>query len=320
MAGLDVARGADGRFRVIEDQVRVPSGIAYTVAAREAFDEVLVIEAPARGDPREGFDLLASALRAAAPEGVDEPSIVLASEGESSAAWYEHERLARQLGLPLVRLRDLELRAGRLHARVEGELRPVDVVYQRTAEDRAEDLGDALLDACRRGVAACVNAPGSGLADDKFVNAYVEEMVRFYLGEEPLLPSVPAYDLGDDAARAEAFNRLDELVVKPRGEMGGAGVVIWRDADEETRARTRRAVEASPGDFVAQELVELSVHPTLVEGRLEPRHVDLRPYAFVLEDGVRLLPGALTRVALEAGSMIVNSGQGGGAKDTWVPA
>jgi uncharacterized circularly permuted ATP-grasp superfamily protein len=210
---------------------------------------------------------------------------------------------------------------------IDGRARAVDVVYQRTDEDRFTDadgrptaLGEALLGPCASDRLACVNAPGSGVADDKLVHAYVDEMVRFYLGEEPLLPSVPSYDLGDPDARAAAFERLDELVVKPRGEMGGAGVVLWRYADREERERTRAAVEADPGEFVAQELVELSVHPTVCGGRLEPRHIDLRPYALLSDEGVRILEGGLSRVAFERGSMVVNSGRGGGVKDTWVPA
>ena len=157
-----------------------------------------------------------------------------------------------------------------------------------------------------------VNAPGSGVADDKLVAGRVDDMVRLYLGEESLLPSIPSRAIGPD-------DELDDLVVKPRGEMGGEGVVIWRDADEETRERVRARVASEPGGWIGQELVKLSVHPTVIDGRLEPRHVDLRPYAVLTDDGVRVLLAASSRVALERGSMVVNSGQGGGAKDTWLP-
>ena len=157
-----------------------------------------------------------------------------------------------------------------------------------------------------------MNAPGSGLADDKLVGGRVDGLVRLYLGEEPLLPSVPSRVVGPD-------DELDDLVVKPRGEMGGQGVVIWRDADERTRERVRAQVASEPGGWIGQDVVTLSVHPSVVGGRLEPRHIDLRPYALVTEEGARVLPAASSRVALERGSMIVNSGQGGGAKDTWVP-
>jgi uncharacterized circularly permuted ATP-grasp superfamily protein len=163
-----------------------------------------------------------------------------------------------------------------------------------------------------------VNAPGSGIADDKLVHAYVDELVRFYLGEEPLLPSVPSYSLGDQTARSQALERLDELVLKPRGEMGGEGVVLWREAGESTRRDTLAAIQAEPAAFVAQERVTLSVHPTVCDGELAPRHIDLRPYALIGDGGERVLAGGLSRVALERGSMVVNSGRGGGAKDTWI--
>ena len=325
IAGLDVVRGADGRFCVIEDQLRMPSGLAYAVAARETLRDVLPVAPPAT-DLGLAFGELALALRDAAPPGVDEPSAVVLSEGPQDGGWWEHERLARELCAPAVTLSDLEQRDGRLVAWIDGRARAVDVVYQRTTEDRftgadgkLTPLGAALLGPCSAGRLACVNAPGSGVADDKLVHGYVDAMVRFYLDEEPLLPSVPSYDLGDDEARAEALGRLDELVVKPRGEMGGEGVVLWGSADQATRERTRAAFEREPERFVAQELITLSVHPTVCDGVLAPRHVDLRPYALLSDEGVRILPGGLSRVALEEGSMVVNSGQGGGVKDTWVP-
>ena len=326
IAGMDLVRCPDGRFRVIEDQIRMPSGLAYAVAARELMRDALPL-APPRADLTAAFGELALALRDAAPTGAAEPTAVLLSEGRGAAAWWEHELLARELCAPAVTLADLEHRDGRLVAWLDGRARAVDVVYQRTADDRFTDtageptaLGRALLEPCAAGLLACVNAPGSGVSDDKLVHGYVDEMVRFYLGEEPLLPSVPSLDLGDERARAEALERLDELVLKPRGEMGGEGVLLWRHASESERERTLAAVGARPGDHVAQELVTLSVHPTVCDGTLEPRHVDLRPYALLSDDGVRILPGGLSRVALERGSMMVNSGQGGGVKDTWVPS
>ena len=219
----------------------------------------------------------------------------------------------------MVTLDDLEHRDGRLVAWLDGRARAVDVVYMRTDEDRftGEDgtptaIGEALLEPAAAGTVAVVNAPGSGVADDKLVGGRVDDLVRLYLDEEPLLPSVPSRAVGPD-------DELDDLVVKPRGEMGGEGVVIWRDADDETRERVRARIGAEPGGWIGQELVQLSVHPTVIDGRLEPRHVDLRPYALLSDDGVRVLPAASSRVALERGSMVVNSGQGGGAKDTWLP-
>ena len=317
-AGLDVVRCDDARFRVIEDQVRMPAGVAYAVAARETLRELLPV-APPQPDLSLIYGELALALRDAASEGVGEPRLVILSEGPSAAGWWEHETLARELCAPVVTLDDLEQRGDRLAAWIDGRARGVDVVYMRTGEDRftAADgsptpVGAALLGPSAAGTLAVVNAPGSGIADDKLVHAHVDELVRFYLDQEPLLPSVPSRPVGPDY-------ELDELVVKPRGEMGGEDVVIWRDADLETRERVRAAIAADPGNWIGQELVTLSVHPTVVDGALEPRHVDLRPYALVTDPGVRLLPAAISRVALERDSMVVNSGQGGGAKDTWVP-
>jgi uncharacterized circularly permuted ATP-grasp superfamily protein len=316
--GLDVVRCEDGRFRVIEDQVRMPSGIAYAVAMREALRDVLGVEPP-QPDLSLVFGELALALRDAAPPGVDEPRMVLLSEGPSAAGWWEHERLARELCAPLVTLADLEQRDGRVVAWIDGRPRGVDVVYLRAAEDRFTGadgsptaIGTALLAPAAAGTVAVVNAPGSGIADDKVVHGHVDELIRLYLGQEPLLPSIPSRVVGPD-------DQLVDLVVKPRGEMGGEGVVIWRDADEETRERVRGQIAAQPGGWIGQELVQLSVHPTVVDGRLEPRHVDLRPYALLSGSGVRVLPASTSRVALEQGSMVVNSAQGGGAKDTWVP-
>jgi uncharacterized circularly permuted ATP-grasp superfamily protein len=214
----------------------------------------------------------------------------------------------------VVRLEDLEVRNGRVVAWLDGRPRAVDVVYQRTDEDRFSGTPlEFLAQACARGTLTVVNAPGAGLADDKLVHPYVDDLVRYFLDQEPLLPSIPSLP----AAEVED---LERFVVKPRGEMGGQDVVIWRDADQSTRRRLRAAIDRHPRDFVAQELVTLSVHPTVCHGRLEPRHVDLRPYAVLDDGGVRLLPGGLSRVALKRGSMVVNSGRGGGAKDTWVPA
>jgi carboxylate-amine ligase len=318
-AGLDVARCADGRFRVIEDNARMAAGMAYAVVARETLRELLEVQPP-QPDLSLAFGELALALRDAAPPGADEPRTVILSEGPSAAGWWEHERLARELCAPVVTLDDLEHRDGRLVAWLDGRARAVDVVYLRTKGDRftcpdgsPTAVGEALLAPSAAGVVSVVNAPGAGVADDKLVHGHVDELVRFYLDQESLLPSVPS-------RRVAADDDLDGLVVKPRGEMGGDRVVIWEEADEDTRARVREEIAAEPDGWIGQELVRLSVHPTVVDGALEPRHVDLRPYALLSDDGVRVLPAAISRVALERGSLVVNSGQGGGAKDTWVEA
>jgi uncharacterized circularly permuted ATP-grasp superfamily protein len=314
VAGMDVVRAPDGGFMVLEDQIRMPAGAAYAVAARDTLRETLPVEPP-QADQSPFFGELALALHAAAPEGTAEPQVVTLCEGPGAAGWWEHARLARELCAPTVRLADLELRGGRVVAWIDGRPKAIDVVYHRTDEDRfgGTAVGDLLLEPCRAGTVACVNPPGCGVADDKLVHAYVDDLVRFYSGEEPLLPSVPSRSLAEDAG----LEHPELLVVKPRGGMGGEGVVIWDDADEATRRRTLADIEREPLAWVAQERVNLSVHPTVIDGRLEPRHVDLRPYAVIDDSGVHLLPGGLSRVALEAGSMIVNSGRGGGVKDTW---
>jgi uncharacterized circularly permuted ATP-grasp superfamily protein len=283
--GFDLVRAPDGRFLVLEDQIRMPAGIGYAVAAR----------------------------------------VALLSSGPDSAGWYEHARIARELRIPVVTLDQLERRQdGGLRAEVGGRSMALDVLYQRTDEDRFTDdegrptaLGKLLLDPCTAGRVGCVNAPGSGVGDDKLVHAYVEEMVRFYLGEEPGLRSVETYDLGIPAGREAALDRMDELVFKPRGEMGGEGVVVWSDAGEDERAEVRRTLDEAPEGLIAQQRVQLSCHPTLCGRALRPRRVDLRPYVVRTPERDWLLAG-LSRVALEEGSLIVNSSRGGGVKDTWV--
>jgi uncharacterized circularly permuted ATP-grasp superfamily protein len=326
VAGLDVVRDTNGRFRVLEDNVRTPSGIAYLLAAREALDRHLPAGLVAGRRPLDGtIDAVGETLRAAAPEGVDEPVVVLLSDGPSNSAWYEHERLAEALSIPLATLADLEPSGERLQTRVDGRPTPVDVVYRRTNEDRLEDesgkltdVGAALFEPIRAGTLTCVNAFGAGVADDKLVHAYVEEMVRFYLGEEPLLGSVPTYDLGVPEVCAKALERIDELVVKPRAGYGGHGVVVAPHARSGDVRETAEEISESPGDFIAQEMVMISRHPTAAESGLEPRHVDLRPFVLLTHDTVRVVPGGLTRVALSRDALVVNSSQEGGAKDTWV--
>ena len=252
--GFDVVRGPDGRFRVLEDQIRMPSGIAYAAAAREALDELLPERLCEPVAIDQAFERLGRALRAAAPVDVDDPTVVLLGEGPAAAGWYEHARIGRELGIPVVALTDLEPTGDALLARIDGERVEVDVVYQRTDEDRFTDaageptaLGRVLLEPCRDGRVACVDAPGAGLGDDKLVHAYVEEMIRFYLGQDPVLESVTTYDLGDPQILERALMRLDDVVIKPRGEMGGEGVVIFAEAGEDERRIGARRARARPG-------------------------------------------------------------------------
>jgi uncharacterized circularly permuted ATP-grasp superfamily protein len=329
VAGLDLLRGPDGHFAVVEDNLRTPSGAAYLLAARRAVDAALGWAPAERSAVREPLlDALRATLHAAAPAGVNPPFVVLLTDGSSNPAHWEHRVLADVLPVALVRLDELELRGERLYARrPAGHARPVDVVYRRTDEDHMRDgsgrltpVAAKLLPAWRAGTVGIVNGYGCGAADDKLAHAYVDEMVRFYLGEEPLLRSVGTYDLGDETACAQALERLDELVVKPRGGYGGMGVVVGPRAEVGERERAARALRDDPDGHVAQETVWFSRHPTVVEGRLEPRHVDLRPFAYRAGDEITVVPGGLTRVAFAEDELVVNSSRGGGAKDTWVLA
>ena len=329
IAGLDVVRDGDGPFVVLEDNVRTPSGIAYAVAAREALSGHLSVPDGMRVRSLEQvYEWLGEALRTAAPpEAGEHPSIVVLTDGPSNSAYYEHGAIARRLGLALVRPEDLSVRFQRLFAHTDDGVVPVDVVYRRTDEDRLFDAAGALttlagilLGPLEAQTLTCVNAFGTGVADDKLVHSYVEEMVRFYLHQEPLLASVPTYDLSQPGVLAMALERIGELVVKPRSGHGGIGVVVGPRADRQTLARVSRELAAAPEQFIVQETVHLSRQPTVCGDELEPRHVDLRPFTFAVGDRVEVFPGGLTRVALERGALVVNSSQRGGAKDTWVLA
>ncbi len=327
VAGLDIVRDSDGSFKVLEDNLRTPSGIAYAVAAREVIGAHLPPAPDLRVRPLDGvFPALGRALRAAAPATAgEEPSVILLSDGEGNSAFYEHRVLAERLGVELVLPAQLLLRQGHLYAWLDGSERHVDVVYRRTDEDRLTDeqgqptaIAQLLLEPVLQGTLGCVNAFGTGVADDKLIHAYVEEMVRFYLHEEPLLRSVPTYDPTQPDTLEMIIGRLDELVIKPRSGHGGYGVVIGPHANDEDLRATGAALSAAPGDYVAQEMVMLSRHPTVVDGDIEPRHVDLRSFAIASGETVDVLPGGLTRVAFERGALVVNSSQNGGSKDTWV--
>jgi uncharacterized circularly permuted ATP-grasp superfamily protein len=326
VAGLDLVRCEDGELRVLEDNTRTPSGISYAVAARAALDaHPPASPPPGRLDPVDAFGLLHAALFAAAPEGARSPRLALLSDGPHNSAWYEHREIARRLGIPLLRPRDLVVRHSELWGWIDGRSRRVDVVLRRTNEDRLRDdaggptwLADLLLEPVRRGALTVVNPLGVGVADDKVVHAYVEAMVRFYVDEQPLLQSVPTLDLGDQAVRESALQRLGELVIKPRGGTGGAGIVVGRHASAEDRSQAATRVAERPDAWAAQETVTFSTHPTACSGALEPRHVDLRPFVIGGDEAAAAAPGALTRVAFGAGALVVNSSQRGGVKDTWI--
>ncbi|MEA2282615.1 MAG: hypothetical protein QOK21_3222 [Solirubrobacteraceae bacterium] len=313
IAGLDLVRDPEGRFLVLEDNAMTPSGMAYAAAARGA------VAAHVDGSPvpLDGLpELLAGTLENARPGGTGAGLAVLLTDGPRNSAHWEHAWLARTLGIPLVTPSSLTCAGDGLT--LHGE--PIAVIYRRTDADRLDTrVGELLAPAVRSGTVGVINGFGTGVADDKLAHAYVETMVEYYLGERPLLPSVPTLDLGVPEVLEQALDTLDELVIKPRDGHGGHGVVICAQAGPHELDALRRSLRAAPGDHIAQPLVALSTHATVVDGRLEERHVDLRPFVFLHSPtDARVLPGGLTRVALEAGAMVVNSTRNGGAKDTWV--
>lgn len=331
VAGIDVVRGADGRFVVLEDNLRVPSGISYVVENRRTMASVFPeLFTSQRVRPVADYGArLYEALRRSAPPGVVDPTVVVLTPGIHNSAYFEHTFLARQMGVELVEGRDLVCRDNVVRMRTtEGERR-VDVVYRRVDDDFLDPLHfrpdsvlgcPGLLNAARAGTVTIANAVGNGVADDKAVYPYVADMIEYYLDERPVLGTVPTYRLDRPDERAEALGRMDELVWKPVGASGGYGLLIGPHSSDGELAGLRGEVEADPRGWIAQEVVLLSTSPTQIGERIEPRHVDLRPFAVNDGERVWVAPGGLTRVALPKGSLVVNSSQGGGSKDTWVLA
>lgn len=329
LAGIDLVRDARGVMRVLEDNLRVPSGISFVVENRHTMARVfpgLFLEQHVQ-PVADHLAWFLEALRAAAPAGVEDPTVVLLSPGVYNPAYFEHAFLARKMGVELVEGRDLFCRSNVLYMRTTSGQQRVDVLYRRVDDDfldpvhfRADSVVGCpgLLNAARAGNVAIANGVGNGVADDKLVYTYVPELIEYYLGEAPILPNVTTYRLENPDVLAECLNRLDQLVLKPVGGSGGYGLVIGPEATDAQLAEVGASVQADPRNWIAQEVVQLSTTPSLDGDRLAPRHVDLRPFATNDGQRVRVLPGGLTRVALREGSLIVNSSQGGGSKDTWV--
>lgn len=329
VAGIDVIRDEAGTYRVLEDNLRCPSGISYVIENRSALARVLPqVFAGEQVRPVDQYGaMLHAALQRVAPPGAgDSPTVVVLTPGIYNSAYFEHVFLATQMGVELVEGRDLVVEDQVVSMRTTKGLRRVDVIYRRIDDDFLDPvvfrpdsaLGvPGLMAAARAGNVTIANAVGNGVADDKAVYAYVPEMIRYYLGEEPILPNVPTHLLWDPDQRASVLDRLDQMVVKPVAEAGGYGLVIGPAATDAELAACRAAIEADPRNYIAQEVVPLSRHPVLVGDHLEGRHIDLRPFVLSGEQ-VEVVPGGLTRVALRRGSLVVNSSQGGGSKDTWV--
>ncbi|MGI4976194.1 MAG: circularly permuted type 2 ATP-grasp protein [Janthinobacterium lividum] len=328
VCGTDIVRDEAGHFLVLEDNARTPSGVSYVIENRHMMRRVLPeLMEGLRVREVENYGMrLQQALAECAPGGVSNPQVVLLSPGIYNSAYFEHVFLAREMGVPLVEGRDLVVEDERVWMRTTAGLAPVHAIYRRLNDDFLDPdvfrpdstLGvRGLLNAWRRGNVAIANAVGTGVADDKAIYAYMPRIIRYYLDEEIILPNVETHICGEADGLQFTLDNLDKLVVKPVGESGGYGLIVGPHASSDELAEFRAKLVADPANYISQPMVKLSVSPTLGEDGVGPRHVDLRPFAVT---GARtwVLPGGLSRVALRKGSIVVNSSQGGGSKDTWV--
>ncbi|WP_157509042.1 circularly permuted type 2 ATP-grasp protein [Luteipulveratus halotolerans] len=331
VAGIDLVRDDQGEFRVLEDNVRIPSGVSYVMTNRRALSAALPeVFTNHRIRPVAHYpNRLLAALRACAPTGIADPTVVVLTPGVYNPAYFEHALLARLMGVRLVEGGDLVAQAGHVYVRTTHGLHPVHVIYRRVDDDfldpvhfrRDSVLGvPGLLNAARVGNVTIANAVGNGVADDKLVYTYLPDLIRYYLAQEPVLRNIDTWRMEDPVHREEVLDRLDELVLKPVDGAGGKGIVIGPRATKDEIDQLRTRLLADPRGWIAQPVVQLSTVPTHINGTMAPRHVDLRPFAVHDGDKVSVLPGGLTRVALPEGELIVNSSQGGGSKDTWVLA
>jgi uncharacterized circularly permuted ATP-grasp superfamily protein len=326
--GTDLVRVDDGQFLVLEDNLRVPSGVSYMLANRQVMKQVFPRQFQSYGvRPIMHYgQALLTTLQSLAPPHVDNPTIVLLTPGVFNSAYYEHTFLARQMGVSLVEGRDLLVHDNRVYMRTTAGLERVDVIYRRIDDDFLDPLifrpdsalgVPGLFNAYRAGNVTLANAVGTGIADDKAVYAYVPQIIRYYLDEDPILYNVETYLLTDDRQRQHVLANLDQLVVKAVGESGGYDMLIGPHSTAEEREQFRQRILANPRNYIAQPTLNLSVAPCYVDGRVEARHIDLRPFVLSGQE-ITIVPGGLTRVALRRGSLVVNSSQGGGSKDTWV--
>ena len=326
--GTDLIRDKEGNYLVLEDNGRCPSGVSYVLENRRAMKRAFpnLFESigvqPVDSYPAE----LLKSLRYLAPVGASDITIVLLTPGPYNSAYFEHTYLARQMGIQIVEGRDLFVRDARVYMRTTKGLQPVHVIYRRIDDDFLDPavfrhdsmLGvPGLVSAYRAGNVSLANAIGTGVADDKVMYYFVPRMIKFYLGEEAILQNVPTYLASEDADRSYILEHLDQLVVKAANESGGYGMLMGPLASQAEREQFRARIEADPRNYIAQPVISLSRHPTWCDGQFEGRHIDLRPF-ILCGERTTVLPGGLTRVALRKGSLIVNSSQGGGSKDTWV--
>jgi len=328
ICGTDLIRDHNGQYLVLEDNLRCPSGVSYMLENRAAMRRAFPNVFQSYGvQPVEGYsDQLLKDLRYIAPKGGSKPNVVLLTPGVYNSAYFEHTFLARQMGIPIVEGRDLIVKSSKVYMRTTAGLVQVDVIYRRIDDDfldpyvfRSDSvLGvPGLVSACRAGNVSLANAIGTGVADDKVIYAFVPKMIKYYLDQDPILANVNTYLASDPTERKFILENMEKLVVKSANEAGGYGMLIGPASTKAEVADFRNKVAENPRNFIAQDPIMLSRSPTWCDGKLEGRHIDLRPYILYVEK-VTVTPGGLTRVALRKGSLVVNSSQGGGSKDTWV--
>lgn len=328
LSGTDLVRNSDGKWYVLEDNLRVPSGVAYAMENRKVMEKLLphLLEKMAIAPVDDYPQQLLKSLLKSAPQGIDKPNIAILTPGKQSTAYFEHAYLARQMGVSLVEAEDVILSDGYLKMRGDRGLKRIDVIYRRGDKELFDSLKlgqytsgtAAIADLCRQGKLALANTLGTGVADDKVIYAYVPTMIQYYLKEEPILANVPTYLCWQESDRQYVLEHLDELVVKAASEEGGYGMLIGSKASPAEREEFAKKIQARPRSYMAQPTIYLSQIPTVFGDRLEGRHTDLRPYIIHQGDEIYVYPGGLTRVAMEEGNLVVNSSQGGGSKDTWV--
>ena len=329
ISGIDLIRGADGEFYVLEDNLRTPSGVSYMLENREVTKRIFPeLVAANRVRMVNNYPLLLhQILLSLSPIAVSNPRVVLLTPGIYNSAYYEHTFLARQMGVMLVEGRDLVIDNQKVYMKTTKGLKQVHVIYRRLDDEFLDPLIfkpdsvlgiPGLLSAYRKGNVTIVNAVGNGVADDKAVYSYLPEMIKYYLNEEAILPNVPTYQLNDAEVRQYVFSNWQNMVIKRTNESGGYGMIMGNKINDEEWKTAQALIEDEPRNFIAQPIIKLSTVPCFIDGKFQPRHVDLRPYGLCGPNGIQIVPGGLTRVALREGSLVVNSSQGGGSKDTWV--
>lgn len=329
ISGIDLIRGQDGTFYILEDNLRTPSGVSYMLENREVTKRIFPgMLGSSKVRMVNNYPLLLDdILESLAPQQISNPTVVLLTPGVYNSAYFEHTFLARQAGIPLVEGRDLVVNDQKVYMKTTAGLQQVHVIYRRIDDEYLDPLVfrpdsalgvPGLMSAYRKGNVAIVNAVGNGVADDKAVYVYVPDMIKYYLNEEIILPNVPTYRLEEMDARQHVFDNIEKMVIKRTNQSGGYGMVMGNKASEKELKDIKKAINETPREFIAQPIIKLSTVPCFIDGKLQPRHVDLRPYALCGPNGIKIVPGGLTRVALKEGSLVVNSSQGGGSKDTWV--